>query len=301
MLVDSNPQRLGQLTAGRRVGQTAARLDEVIDRIDGAIVATPHHVHHPITMQLLEAGVPVLVEKPIADEVHLAEEMVAAAERRGLPLLVNQTRRLFPSYRVIHDIVQDRRYGELRSIVWRQGAKFAWPSASNFYFAASQRPRGVLIDQGAHVLDAICWWLDAEPVPVACYSDSHGGPEGLFSAQLRAGECDIEIKTCWHSDLPNDMLLEFERAEVSGRVNDWARLVVREGGVPRQIKCPGAEKQYGEFASRLLDNFVQVIQGTAPPLVPASSVVPSLRVIDRCYETAQPFPQPWYDGWEAAK
>ena len=66
------------------------------ERPDGAIVATPNETHVPIALDCLAAGVPVIVEKPLAGSVAEAEELLAAERRTGLPVLVGHHRRHHP-------------------------------------------------------------------------------------------------------------------------------------------------------------------------------------------------------------
>ena len=53
------------------------------DRPEGIIVATPNQMHVANGMECIEAGLPVLIEKPIADDLVGAEALVDSAERRG--------------------------------------------------------------------------------------------------------------------------------------------------------------------------------------------------------------------------
>ncbi len=63
------------------------------ERPDGAIVATPNETHVAIALDCLAAGVPAIVEKPLANTLAEAETLLAAARRTGLPVLVGHHRR----------------------------------------------------------------------------------------------------------------------------------------------------------------------------------------------------------------
>src|SRR6478735_6497138 len=58
------------------------------EKPDGVIVATPNQLHVANGLELVAAGIPILVEKPLADSVDSARKLVEAAETAGVPLLV---------------------------------------------------------------------------------------------------------------------------------------------------------------------------------------------------------------------
>lgn len=84
-------------------------------RPDGAIVATPNVTHVAVALDCMGRGVPVLVEKPIADTVEEARQLCDAAERAGLPLLVGHHRRHNPILRKARAIIDSGRLGKLVS------------------------------------------------------------------------------------------------------------------------------------------------------------------------------------------
>lgn len=71
-------------------------LERALAEVDGAVLATPNALHRAGALAAVAAGVPVLVEKPIADTVAAAEQIVAASEASGAPVLVGHHRRHSP-------------------------------------------------------------------------------------------------------------------------------------------------------------------------------------------------------------
>jgi predicted dehydrogenase len=79
-------------------GATAATdFREVIGKVDAAVVAVPTTAHEEVASALLDAGIDVLVEKPIAPDVAAAERMIDIAERRGRILQVGHLERFNPA------------------------------------------------------------------------------------------------------------------------------------------------------------------------------------------------------------
>ncbi|MFI7582275.1 Gfo/Idh/MocA family protein [Kocuria sp. M1N1S27] len=73
-----------------------ADLEVALGDVDGVVLATPNPAHRDGALAAIAAGVPVLVEKPIADTVAAAAEIVTAAEASGVPVLVGHQRRHSP-------------------------------------------------------------------------------------------------------------------------------------------------------------------------------------------------------------
>ncbi|MDG1181452.1 MAG: Gfo/Idh/MocA family oxidoreductase [Tateyamaria sp.] len=114
-----------------------ADLDALAAHSDGVILAVPNALHAPMAIALLEAGCPVLVEKPLAGTAAEGAQMVAVSERTGVPLLVGHHRRHNPLVAKAKEIIESGLLGPITAVhghcwlpkpdlyyenAWRQGA-----------------------------------------------------------------------------------------------------------------------------------------------------------------------------------
>ena len=93
-VVDPDQMRAAEHAGG---ATTTADYRDVIGKVDAAIVAAPTVLHAEIGVALLEAGIDVLVEKPIAATLKEADRLVKAAERGGRILQVGHLERFNPA------------------------------------------------------------------------------------------------------------------------------------------------------------------------------------------------------------
>ena len=128
-----------------------AMLDEA--RPDGVIIATPNKLHVPMALECIARGIPALVEKPIADEIAPALELVDAAEASGVPVLVGHHRRHSPMIQKAVEVIGAGDLGKLVSVVAMHLRR-----KSDAYFAAQWRREeggGPLLINGAHEIDTL--------------------------------------------------------------------------------------------------------------------------------------------------
>lgn len=83
------------------------------DRPDGIIVATPNQVHVQNGLEAIEAGIPALIEKPIADDISSGERLIAAAKAKGVPILTGHHRRHNPMIQKAKEIIDSGRLGRV--------------------------------------------------------------------------------------------------------------------------------------------------------------------------------------------
>jgi len=100
---------LAREAGARAIADYRAGLKE----IDCALALVPHHLHQQVTVDCLEAGCHVLLEKPIANTLAEADTMIATAEQAGRTFMVAYPHRYKKSFRLFKQTIESGRYGRL--------------------------------------------------------------------------------------------------------------------------------------------------------------------------------------------
>jgi hypothetical protein len=81
---------------------------------------------------------------------------------------------------------------------------------------------------------------------------------------------------------------------IEAGAEDWWRIAIRfASGRCRWVKADRRARVYGDFAFPLIENFVQVIQRRAAPLITGESTVPAVELLEQAYQRAEAFEAPW--------
>lgn len=283
-------ERLGRPTGVTRVMEA---LDPAFPELDAVIIAAPPHLHLPLGLLSLRSGKPVLSEKPLAESGEGVEALAQESERSAAPIAVNNTLRFYPVYQAFHTLARSGDWGELLRVVIEHGERFDWPCAPGSYFGTHGRGRGVLLDQGAHALDLVCWWVGQRPTVRACRTDAMGGTEAYVEVQASLNRIEVEVKLSWLSKLRNRVLLEFEKGTVETVSHEQSTYLTRRGGKVRWRRAKGTPVT--DLADRVIGNFLDVVAGTGRPAVSARDVLPGMQLIDECYALAKRRSMPWFD------
>jgi predicted dehydrogenase len=297
VLVDLDRRRAAALAERFGAAASAASLEELAVLPAGVVVLTPARSHHALTLCSLEAGAHVLCEKPLAERAGQVDEIVAAARERRRHVAVNNARRLIPAFKAARDCVAAGTIGRLQAVEMSMGEPFNWHTATNAYFGAGVGGRGVLADIGAHILDLGAWWLDSPLELIDYQDDSSGGTEAVADVQARAtggthAGAKLSLRLSWLSKLPNRFRLVGEKGSIAGGMYDTNQLSVTVGGRSEKRKVQGKGSLAG-LAHGVIDNFLDVVEGRAAPLVCAADVRASIALIEACYAHRRRFDMPW--------
>lgn len=150
----------------------ARDLEAMLDalRPDGVILATPTVLHVDVALLCIARGIPVLVEKPVADSLADAQRLVDAVERTGVPVLVGHHRRYSA---VLEAACAALASGALGALVAVQGSALFHKPARYFEEAPHRRQRGAgpILTNMVHEVDSLRL-LAGEIVEVQAFASS---------------------------------------------------------------------------------------------------------------------------------
>ncbi len=146
-LLDNFRQQWGE-TFPRAKGYTDYRTMLAEQEIDLLSVVTSDHRHAQIVVDGVEAGVKgVFCEKPIATTLADADRIIAACQARNVPLLIDHNRHWDPEFVEARRMVRSGAIGPLRTIV-----------------ATMRGTRAMLFRNGTHLVDAVCFFAESDPL-----------------------------------------------------------------------------------------------------------------------------------------
>ena len=159
----TSPQKLEPYKAkGLKVFDRAEKLVPSRE-VDAVIVATPHYQHTSIGIAALEAGMHLMVEKPISAHKADAERLIAVAKRHPKQVFAAMFQlRTEPRYLKIRELIQNSDLGEIVRMSW---IITDWYRTEAYYASGGWRATwrgeggGVLLNQCLHNLDVIAWLL----------------------------------------------------------------------------------------------------------------------------------------------
>ena len=247
----------------------ADMLAQYAAELDAVFIITPHKLHHDHATMCLEAGLDVLLEKPMVMNAAEALSMMETRERTGKHLVVAFQGGLSPQIRHAADLIASGELGELRTVTgmlwqgWKANTVGSWrqlPAISG---------GGFLFDSGAHMLNTICTLVGEDFAAVAAWLDRRGTSvdiDGVVMGRLESGAL-VTINGCGDCipGLENEIYLNLTggviRTCMYGR-----RLLIRRAGESALVDVAGLPKMRGAW-----EQFTQVragaIDNPCPPEV----------------------------------
>lgn len=260
-------------------------------KIDAVIIATPHFFHAPLAIQAMEAGLHVLVEKPVCVQKSEGERMFEAHRKHSkLVFSAMFQQRLLPAHQKVKQLIDSGELGELFRVNW---TITDWFRSEAYYASGGWRATwageggGVLINQCPHQLDLFQWFFgmpcrvrafchfgryhDIEVEDdVTAYLEYANGMNAIFTASTgeMPGTNRLEISADRGRLILEDRrALEFLRNEVPAR--EFSSTTERRMGIPKPWKISIEPEAARTGHAEIIGNFARAIQGDEELVAPA--------------------------------
>jgi predicted dehydrogenase len=267
-----------------------------LDGYDAAIIALPHHLHAPVSIELLEKGIHLLVEKPMAMSSAETEVMIAAARKSSATLAVGLARRFVDSAIWVKAALDASLLGDIQSFDIQEGYVYSWPIASSFMFRR-EAGGGVLMDTGAHTLDLMLWWL-GDVTRFVYLDDSYGGVEANCEMHLtmKSGASGFVSLSRTRSQR-NTAIIRGTRGEIEVPVfgnrlqaNPQSLLRFKAGNVAGDKLKPRDTKK---IRVRMFEDWFRAIEEHREPAISGGEGARSIALIESLLANRQLLEYPW--------
>lgn len=155
------------------ISETFSQLsDENIDDCDLAVICTPAHVHVPIIERCANAGLPFLVEKPLAVDMDGVDAILNVVKQKNLLARVGYVRRAGAEVKALREQVLGGKIGLLKLVYLNSSQDFAKyrPDYRETYYSRPEMGGGAILDAASHLLDMLIW-IVGKPTDVGCMFD----------------------------------------------------------------------------------------------------------------------------------
>ena len=276
-----------------------------VDKPDGVIFATPNQMHVENGLEAIAAGVPVLVEKPLADDVASAAKLVAAADAAGVALLVGHHRRHNPMVAKAKEIIASGRLGRIIAV-----HGFFWLMKPDDYFEPAWRRAkgaGPVLTNLIHDVDLLRH-LVGDVESVQAFSSNivrgHAVEETavvllrFVSGALGTFNVSDTVVAPWSWEQTTGENRAYPQADQNAvhiggthgslaipRLEVWSNAGKRSWFEP--LRAERTHALGDDPLRRQMQQFVRVIRGEEPPLVPGSEGLETLRVIEAVASAAR--------------
>lgn len=156
IVVDANAERAQRFAERYNFPRWSSDLRDLEVGVDVVLVALPNNLHAKVSNALLERGIHVLCEKPMARNVEECRSMIDAARRGQAQLAIGHNRRFKAHIQLAKRLLEKGLIGEVSEVYAEEGSASDW-RRSGAYFDRTQSGGGSLMDVGIHAIDLIRW------------------------------------------------------------------------------------------------------------------------------------------------
>jgi len=248
---------------------------ELVNEVDAVSIAVPTSLHKQVALEFIENGAHVLVEKPIAESIESAEEMIKAAKRNNVLLMVGHVERFNPGVLKLKEVLDEGLIGKVVTTT----AKRVGPLPPQI------KDVGVIVDLAVHDIDVMRFLLGENVKSVYARAGSAKNPfelEDYAVIMLNFGDATGVIETNWLTPHKVRKLTVVGTEGIAELDYITQKLLIYNHEWVREAKINIREPLRNE-----LEHFVECVEKGKKPLVSGEDGLHALKVAIKALESAK--------------
>ncbi|MDK2783378.1 MAG: UDP-N-acetylglucosamine 3-dehydrogenase [Thermococcaceae archaeon] len=246
----------------------------LIGRVDAVSIAVPTSLHRQVALDFIENGVSVLVEKPIAESIESAQEIIRAARKNNITLMVGHVERFNPAVLKLKEVLDENLIGKIVTLT----AKRVGPLPPQI------KDVGVIIDLAVHDIDIMSFLIERNVRKVYAKAGSVKNSLGLDDYGILMLDFEIATGIVETNRLTPHKVRTLTVVGTEGIAElDYItqKLVLYDHEWVREAKV-----QFKEPLRNELEHFVECVKKKERPLVSGEDGLHALMVAIKALESA---------------
>ena len=253
--------------------------------LDGVVIISPHTMHYDHACQALDAGVNILLEKPMVTNVADAYALRDKVEASGKTMIIGYNTPCTPNLKFLKQAIADGRFGKLEMVNgflsqnWMKGTHGTW----------RQKPElsggGQAYDSGAHLLCSLVWSVAASPKVVSAFTENFDTQVDINSVINIRFENEVLASIAVSGNCISggaDMQFIFDDARV--QIDPWGGERIQAWDKDGEIDL--SDEITGEYVNPT-KHFIEVLLGRSEPTTNALNGIHQSELMDAIYESAK--------------
>ncbi|WP_058365130.1 Gfo/Idh/MocA family protein [Haloparvum sedimenti] len=288
--------------------------EHLYEEVDAVLVTTPNRFHEEYALSALDAGLDVLLEKPLAHDLESAERIVEAAKEADGFCMVGFNNRFAEPVQVLKHEQAEGRFGDVRHVEANYVRRRGIPGRGSWFTSKGVAGGGSLIDIGVHAIDLALYFLDyPEVVEVSGVTRSafggrddytfvemwgeDAGPEGFdvddsASAFIRGADGrTVSLEVAWATNRPTNDEFVIRGSDAGARFDrdshDLTIFESKTGGGHHHADQHVETRENDTHATEQGVFLEAVAEGEAPTINTVEQALTVQKVIDGIYRSSE--------------
>jgi predicted dehydrogenase len=315
-LCDANEARLNEVGTVYNVPRYFTDYNELFasGEIEAVSICLPNSLHAPVSIAALEAGLHVLCEKPLAENLASSYKIAEAVARASSKFMICFNRRYRLDVQWMKQILTEGKLGRIYQVKAGWLRETGIPGWSGWFLDKAASGGGPLIDLGVHMLDMALWLLDyPEPLTVSGSVQANFGPRNAktWRAPQTPWPYTVEDSALAFIRLPGNITFNLEASWASharpglddffitlmgteGTIELYVANYAKEntltfytevGGTPvvihPAVKLTKSDHEYA------IAEFIKCIKKDTTPTAPVEQGLTIMKIIEAIYQSAE--------------